>query len=86
MERTGPAVRRHCPKHKRWQGSWPEPLGGDAGGYPADAPRFMITNRGWMYIGQEDWPNDGLLLPMGPRVAILGYLDDPGLPPRPPAL
>jgi hypothetical protein len=46
----------------------------------------MITNRGWMYIGQEDWPNDGLLLPMGPRVAILGYLDDPGLPPRPPAL
>ena len=28
----------------------------------------------------------GLMLPMGPRVAILGYLDDPGLPPRRPAL
>jgi len=52
---------------------------------PADAPRFMITDRGWMYVGQEDWPTHGLLLPMGPRVAILGYLDDPGLPPRRPA-
>jgi Protein of unknown function (DUF4238) len=49
---------------------------------PADAPRFMITDRGWMYVGQEDRPTDGLLFPMGPRVAILGYLDDPGLPPR----
>jgi hypothetical protein len=52
---------------------------------PADAPRFMITDRGWMYVGMEDWPTHGLLLPMGPRVAILGYLDDPGLPPRRPA-
>ncbi|HUZ53876.1 MAG TPA: hypothetical protein VMU94_15305 [Streptosporangiaceae bacterium] len=52
---------------------------------PADAPRFMITDRGWVYVGQEDWPTHGLLLPMGPRVAILGYLDDPGLPPRRPA-
>jgi hypothetical protein len=52
---------------------------------PADAPRFMLTDRGWMYVGMEDWPTHGLLLPMGPRVAILGYLDDPGLPPaRPP--
>lgn len=52
---------------------------------PGDAPRFMLTDRGWMYVGMEDWPTHGLLLPMGPRVAILGYLDDPGLPPtRPP--
>jgi hypothetical protein len=51
---------------------------------PSDAPRFMITDRGWMYVGQEDWPTHGLLLPMGPRVAILGYLDDPGLPPAQP--
>jgi hypothetical protein len=48
---------------------------------PADAPRFMITDRGWMYVGQEDKTTHGLLLPMGRRVAILGYLDDPGLPP-----
>ena len=52
---------------------------------PADSPRFMITDRGWMYVGMEDWPTHGLLLPMGPRVAILGYLDDPGLPPGRPA-
>jgi hypothetical protein len=52
---------------------------------PADAPRFMITDRGWRYVGMEDSPTHGLLLPMGPRVAILGYLDDPALPPRRPA-
>ena len=48
---------------------------------PADAPRFMLTDRGWMYVGMEDWPTHGLLLQMGPRVAIIGCLDDPGLPP-----
>ena len=52
---------------------------------PSDAPRFMITDRGWVYVGQEDWLSHGLVLPMGPRVAILGYLDDPELPPRRPA-
>jgi len=52
---------------------------------PADAPRFMISDRGWMYVGMEDWPTHELLFPIGPRVAILGYLDDPGLPPRRPA-
>jgi hypothetical protein len=52
---------------------------------PADVQRFMITDRGWMYVGQEDKTTHGLLLPMGPRVAILGYLDDPGLPPARPA-
>lgn len=51
---------------------------------PSDAPRFMLTDRGWIYVGMEDWPTHGLLLPMGPRVAILGYLDDPGLPSAPP--
>jgi hypothetical protein len=45
----------------------------------------MITDRGWMYVGQEDKTTHGLMLPMGPRVAILGYLDDPGLPPARPA-
>jgi hypothetical protein len=48
---------------------------------PADAPRFMITGRGWMYVGMENWPAHGLLLPMGPRGAVLGYLDDTGLLP-----
>ncbi len=45
----------------------------------------MITDRGLMYVGHEDWPAYGLMLPMGPRVAILGYLDDTRLPPRRPA-
>ena len=53
---------------------------------PADAPRFMITDRGWVYVGgQENWQSYGLIFPMSPRVAILGYLDDPRLPPRQPA-
>jgi hypothetical protein len=52
---------------------------------PPDGPRFMITDRGWMYVGQEDWPTHRLLLPMGPRVTIVGYLDDPRLPPHRPA-
>jgi Protein of unknown function (DUF4238) len=52
---------------------------------PADVSRFMITDRGWMYVGQEDKTTHGLMLPMGPRVAILGHLDDPGLPPARPA-
>ena len=52
---------------------------------PADTPRLMINDRGWIFVGQENWPTPGLFLPMGPRVAILGYLDDPALPPgRPP--
>jgi len=52
---------------------------------PADAPRLMLNDRGWILVGQENWPTAGLFLPMGPRVAILGYLDDPALPPgRPP--
>jgi len=52
---------------------------------PADAPRLMINDRGWIFVTQEDWPTPGVFFPMGPRVAILGYLDDPALPPgRPP--
>lgn len=51
---------------------------------PADVPRFMPNDRGWILVGQENWPTPGVLLPMGPRVAILGYLDDPALPPGSP--
>jgi hypothetical protein len=51
---------------------------------PAGVPRFMLNDRGWIFVGQENWPTPGLLLPMGPRVAILGYLDDPALPPGKP--
>lgn len=47
-----------------------------------DAPRFMITDRGWAHIGEKGRSSNGLLLPMSPRVAILGYLDEDWLPPR----
>jgi hypothetical protein len=49
-----------------------------------DCPRFMITDRGWMYVGEPDWPSHGLFLPLTPRMAILGYLDDQRLPTRRP--
>jgi len=51
---------------------------------PSDAPRFMITDRGWIYVHEPGWPTNALFLPMGPRVALLGYLDDPRLPKRRP--
>jgi hypothetical protein len=40
----------------------------------------MLTDRGWVYVEEPEVPSCGLFLPMGPRVAILGYLDDPQLP------
>jgi hypothetical protein len=46
------------------------------------APRFMTNDRGWIYVGQHAWPSRALFMPMSPRVAILGYLDHPSLPPR----
>lgn len=51
---------------------------------PHDCQRFMPTDRGWIYVEEPEGPSYGLFLPMGPRVAILGYLDDPHLPPRRP--
>jgi len=51
---------------------------------PNDVSRLMITDHGWIYIGQADRNSRALFLPMGPRVALLGYLDAPDLPPRRP--
>jgi hypothetical protein len=49
---------------------------------PVDAPRFILSDRGWMYVREMDWPTLAIFLPMGPRVGILGYLDSDDLPPR----
>jgi hypothetical protein len=49
---------------------------------PDDVSRLMTTDRGWMYVGEPGWNSHGLFLPMNPRVALLGYLDDGRLPPR----
>jgi hypothetical protein len=51
---------------------------------PHDCRRFMLTDRGWIYVQEPEIPSYGLFFPMGLRVAILGYLDDPPLPPRRP--
>lgn len=51
---------------------------------PNDGPRLMITDRGWMYLGQSDRQGRALFLPMGPRVALLGYMEASDLPPRRP--
>lgn len=48
---------------------------------PPGDRRFMISDRGWSLVGDAVLT---ILLPMGPRVAILGYPDDPALPPRRP--
>lgn len=47
---------------------------------PEDGPRLMITDRGWVYVGEPDRSDHALFLPLGPRVALLGYLDSPDLP------
>jgi hypothetical protein len=49
---------------------------------PDDAPRFMLSDRGWIYVQEPDQATRAIFLPMGPRVGVLGYLDVEGLPPR----
>jgi hypothetical protein len=44
----------------------------------------MITDRGWIYVRDPAWSANALFLPMGPRVGLLGYLDDPRFPARRP--
>jgi len=51
---------------------------------PHDCRRFMLTDRGWIYVEEPEEASYGLFFPMGPRVGILGYLDEPHLPPRRP--
>lgn len=49
---------------------------------PDDAQRFMLSDRGWIYVQEPEWPTLAIFLPMGPKVGILGYLDSAELPPR----
>lgn len=51
---------------------------------PDDAPRLMLSDRGWIYVREPDHPSLAIFLPMGPRVGLLGYLDAANLPPRQP--
>jgi hypothetical protein len=49
-----------------------------------DAPRFMLSDRGWIYVQEPGQQTRAIFLPMGSRVGILGYLDAADLPPRRP--
>ncbi|MDA8283379.1 MAG: DUF4238 domain-containing protein [Actinomycetota bacterium] len=51
---------------------------------PTDGPRFVLSDRGWNIVREPGYEMHGVWLPVGPRVGILGYLDDPRLPPRRP--
>lgn len=46
---------------------------------PEKAPRLMVTDRGWTRVGETNTLDASWFFPMGPRVAILGYSDSPGL-------
>ncbi|MDA8342078.1 MAG: DUF4238 domain-containing protein [Actinomycetota bacterium] len=52
---------------------------------PTNGPRFVLSDRGWNIVREPGYEMHAVWLPVGPRVGILGYLDDPLLPPpRPP--
>jgi hypothetical protein len=41
---------------------------------PAFGPRLVLNDRGWSYIGQQDWPGRGLWVPLNSKVALLAWL------------
>lgn len=49
---------------------------------PSDGPRFVLSDRGWNIVREPSYEMHGVWLPVGPRVGILGYLEDPRLSTR----
>jgi hypothetical protein len=41
---------------------------------PAFGPRFVVNDRGWSYIGQQDRTGRGLWIPLNGQVALLAWL------------
>lgn len=41
---------------------------------PATGPRFVLNDRGWSYIGQQDRPGRGLWTPLNCDVGMLAWL------------
>lgn len=41
---------------------------------PASGPRFVINDRTWTYIGQQDRPGRGLWVPLSCDVGLVGWL------------
>lgn len=42
---------------------------------PADAPRFVLNDGGFSVITEQGRNDNGLFVPLGPRIALLDYLD-----------
>ena len=42
--------------------------------HPALGPRFVLNDRGWSYVGQQDRPGRGLWVPLNSEVALLAWL------------
>ena len=40
---------------------------------PIDAPGFVLNDRGFSYVGQEQRPSRALFIPLSRRVAVLGF-------------
>lgn len=51
---------------------------------PPYASRFLITDLGFSSVTDTVYPLKCFWIPVGPRVGLLGYPDDPRLPPRRP--
>ena len=41
---------------------------------PASGPRFLLNDRGWCYVGQQNRPGRGLWVPLSTEVAVLAWL------------
>jgi len=41
---------------------------------PASGPPFILNDRGWSYIGEQDRPGRGLWIPLSAEVALLAWL------------
>lgn len=41
---------------------------------PVGGPRFVLNDRGWTYIGQQDRPGRGLWIPLNGQVGMLAWL------------
>lgn len=41
---------------------------------PPDAPRFILSDLGFAFVGQQDRPGRALFIPLSPRMALLGFI------------
>jgi hypothetical protein len=45
---------------------------------PPEADRFLLSDNGFIYVSQgTDWPSHGIVVPVAPRTALLGFMYHP---------